>query len=216
MYEYVNRREYMPLRKEFETLIVKVQNMFKNKNNGDFRNKYSFSFRLIGSGRSKLVTRRIGSNTSFDFDYNLELQKYNENLDCNTIRHDICNAFKSVCKKQNEIIKDGMYSIKESKRVITVVLMKANKKYSADFAIIKTINDGHQILIIDHNDGLYKWNQIKEYNCAMQKVKEIKRKKQFKLIRDLYLYLKSNNQDKNKKSFSIYLEAINNVYEGIK
>ena len=66
-YEFVSKNEYTPVRILLEEIIFEIQNKMKPE--------YTFQFSLIGSGRKKLITREVGSNKGFDFDYNFSLQK---------------------------------------------------------------------------------------------------------------------------------------------
>ena len=66
-YEFVTKSEYTPVRNKFEKIIKEIQKEMKPE--------YTFQFYLIGSGRKKLITREIGSNKGFDFDYNFSVQK---------------------------------------------------------------------------------------------------------------------------------------------
>ena len=42
--------------------------------------EYTFQYSLIGSGRKKLITREVGSNKGFDFDYNFFTSKNKNRL----------------------------------------------------------------------------------------------------------------------------------------
>ena len=61
-YEYVSKNEYQPVREELEEIIKKVQNLV--------RDDFTFQFKLVGSGGKHLITREVGGNKGFDFDYN--------------------------------------------------------------------------------------------------------------------------------------------------
>ena len=74
MFKYVKKSEYKPLRDYVENTIKKVQTEFREKN------ILTFQFYRIGSaGKRHLITRAINGNKGFDFDYNFEIQKCNEN-----------------------------------------------------------------------------------------------------------------------------------------
>ena len=64
-YEYVSKNEYRPVREELEGIIKNTQKILKKKS------KITFQFDLIGSGSKHLITRTIGGNKGFDFDYNI-------------------------------------------------------------------------------------------------------------------------------------------------
>lgn len=61
-YEFVSKSEYTPVREKLEKIIRIIQKEMKPE--------YTFQFSLIGSGKKKLITREVGLNKGFDFDYN--------------------------------------------------------------------------------------------------------------------------------------------------
>lgn len=67
-YEYVSKKEYAPARKEIEDLIKNLHSEVKKLDK-----EFTFEHKLIGSGSRHLITRVIGGNQGFDFDYNLIL-----------------------------------------------------------------------------------------------------------------------------------------------
>lgn len=204
-YEYVSRSEYTPVREELEKIICKVQS--------EMRKRYDlpFQFRLIGSGRRHLVTRIVGGNRGYDFDYDLIIQPpgkgYHYNADI--VKQDFTNAFKRA-------LKGTAYSApKDSTSVITIkVVEKSHGKilYSCDFAIIYYENGECYSLRNNKKQGSYafvlraKGNDIDEKLCIILKFGS------WNDIRNEYLKLKNSNQIKEKRSFSLYIEAINNVY----
>ena len=94
MYEYVAKKEYIPVRENIEKIIKNVQ--------GEVRNYLTFQYRLVGSGKRHLITREKGSNSGFDFDYNFEIQKVDKDYnDAEKIRQLIFKALKKVLSKTN-------------------------------------------------------------------------------------------------------------------
>ncbi|HHX70506.1 MAG TPA: hypothetical protein GX708_20940 [Gallicola sp.] len=207
-YEYVPRSEYTPVREILEEIIRKVQYHMKPE--------YTFQFVLIGSGRKKLITREKGSNKGFDFDYNFVLQNvyedYNEPVD---IRQNFFNIIQ-------EVSKDYGYKTEDSTTSITIKLVdQDNKKivHSCDIAIVEEIED--------ENDVTSQWVYVRDksknkpsytlrerpnsyrYN---NKISDIEGAGLWNELRDEYLKIKNKNHDSNKKSFQLFIEAINNVY----
>ena len=209
MYEYVDKSEYTPVRKELEEIIKHTQ-IAMRKNYG-----LTFQFRLIGSGGRHLITRIKGGNRGYDFDYNLILSPP-------------CEGYRYVAK----VIKDEFiaalkvalrgteYSFpKDSTSSITIKVIDRNKKkirYSCDFAIIYYESNGN-------NDGYYYLRNNKEqqsycfvfrslYSDIDEKVHEIISDNGWPYIEDEYLLLKNINEGNKKHSFSLYAEAVNNVY----
>lgn len=67
-YEYVPRKEYSPVKRDFEAIIKKAQRIMEEKY------ETPFYYELIGSGRRHLITRVKGGNRGYDFDYNLVIE----------------------------------------------------------------------------------------------------------------------------------------------
>lgn len=209
MYEYVKKSEYAPVRRDLEQIIKCVQI--------EMRKKYglTFQFRLIGSGKRHLVTRIQNGNSGYDFDYNLVLTPPDNgyHYDAKTIKQHFMASLKTA-------LHETKYSFpKDSTSSITIkVIDKSQKKvlYGCDFAVIYYGNNGR-------NDGYYylknnKSQQSYEFvfrslnSDIDKKVQDIIQDNGWPDIRDEYLYLKNINKRNKKHSFSLYAEAVNNVY----
>lgn len=209
-YEYVKKSEYAPVRRELEEIIHRVQ--------GEMKKTYgmTFQFRLIGSGGRHLITRIRNGNSGYDFDYNLMLLPP-ENGDvykADVIKRKFMNAFKVA-------LRDTQYSFpKDSTSALTIKVVDKLKKriiHSCDFAIIYygTHNgtDGYFYLRNSkiHNTYEFAFRPLKSH--IDNKVCEIcNTPNGWDFIRGEYLHLKNRNQDRKKHSFSLYIEAVNNVY----
>ena len=111
---------------------------------------------------------------------------------------------------------------KDSSSVITLqsVDRKNSKiKYSCDFAIIRYTYDedsnldGYNYLKNDKKSGNYIWNFRPIKYDPEERVEEIcKYENGWNCVREEYLRLKDCNKD-GKRSYAIYREAVNNVYE---
>ena len=89
MFDYAKPDDVRILTKECEEIIHYVQKYLKEY--------FTFDIRLIGSGDKKLVTKN-GSNSSFDLDYNLIIQRDKKNLidDPKKIKNLFQNAFNKI------------------------------------------------------------------------------------------------------------------------
>lgn len=210
MYEYVKKSEYEPVRKELEKIIKKVQiEMWKKYN-------LSFQFQLIGSGKRHLITRLCGGNRGYDFDYNLIIPYPGDGYHYKAaiIKKQFINAFKNA-------LRGTEYSFpKDSTSAITIKVVDVNNKrirHSCDFAII------YYECCDENSDYFYLRNNKKQntYQFAFrslnydveEKVDDICAERNgWERIRKEYLKLKNINEGKNKHSFSLYVEAVNNVY----
>lgn len=209
MYEYVKKSEYAPVRKELEEIIKRVQN--------EMWEKYglTFQFQLIGSGKRHLVTRIRGGNNGYDFDYNLIIQRWgNMSYNAKTVKQRFMDAFK------NALIGTPYSSPKDSTSVIKIkVVDKKQKKIfrSCDFAIIYYedcgVHNGYYYLRNDKKRNVYEF-VFRSINSGIEeKVQDILGEDgDWACISEEYRKLKDINEGKGKHSYSLYAEAVNNVY----
>ncbi len=212
MYEYVPKSEYAPVRKELEEIIKRVQ--------VEMRKKYglTFQFRLIGSGKRHLVTRIRGGNSGYDFDYNLIIQRWGTMPQkAKSVKQRFMDAFKNA-------LRGTKYSSpKDSTSAMTIKDVNKKQKevrHSCDFAIVyyedDGVNDGYCYLRNDKEQGKYEFAFRSINSDIMEKMQDICGECDgWGRIREEYLYLKNINEGNGKHSFSIYSEAVNNVYNQI-
>lgn len=208
-YEYVSKSEYAPVRKELEQIINRVQ-VYMRKNY-----ELTFQFRLVGSGQRHLVTRIKGGNRGYDFDYNLILTPPDDGYlyRAKVIKDEFMTAFRAA-------LQGTKYSFpQDSTSSITIKVYDRGKtkiEHSCDFAIIYyDSNDG-----IDGYYFLRNHKPQQSYQFAFrpsnfdidEKVQEIIADDGWADIEDEYLLLKDINEGNRKHSFSLYAEAVNNVY----
>lgn len=209
MLEYVSKNEYAPVREELEQIIRGAQ-LF-------LRQKYgiTFQFQLIGSGNKHLIMRDTSGNKGFDFDYNLILP---------------CKPLLKPAKLNeyfrlafNQAVKGTKYKCPEdSTTVLTIkVVDKKHNKivHSCDFAIVyypdENTDDGY-FYLKNWKDGRYTFEFRKLSEGVNYKLNELKQYSDWwSRIKDEYKKLKNNNKQ-DKRSFVLYLESINNVYNHIK
>lgn len=208
MYEFVTKKEYSPIRAEVEQIIKSVQKMLKQENKN-----LTFQFYLVGSGGKHLITRIKGGTTGYDFDYNLVLNS-NFIWEAN-IRENFFDAFQQAIKGTR------FNKISTSTSVITIAsTSKAGKTnfVSCDFAIIYYLTEGANV-------GAYEYSRFnKQHQNYVWAIRNVSKSIDGKLdwlkknhpgvwneIKDEYLALKENNPQK-KRSFVLYYESINNIY----
>lgn len=210
MFEYVTKREYQPVRLELEKIIQKVHHYMRKEHN------ISFQHKLIGSGNRHLITRVVNGNGGFDFDYNFIIPApepgYKWNAD--VIKSKFMEAI-------NFALNGTKYSnSKDSTSAITIkVIDQKNSRivHSCDFAIIYYDNEsnfnGYYYLRNWKNQGRYSFEERALSANVDDKLNVILTYSDgWNSIRKEYLKLKNSNRDENKHSFSIYLEAVNNIY----
>lgn len=209
MYEYVKKSEYAPVRKELEQIINRVQ-IYMRKNYG-----LTFQFRLIGSGQRHLVTRIKGGNRGYDFDYNVILTPPGDGYlyRAKVIKDEFMTAF-------NVALQGTKYSFpQDSTSSITIKVYDKGKtkiEHSCDFAIVYYGNnegvDGYYFLRHYKPQQSYQF-AFRPSNCGIdEKVQKIIADDGWPYIKEEYLLLKNINEGKGKHSFSLYAEAVNNVY----
>lgn len=208
MFEYVSKTEYAPVREELEAIIRKAQ-LFLRKNY-----EITFQYHLIGSGSRHLIMRDTSGNKGYDFDYNLILPNKPQ-LKPAKVKEYFRLAF-------NHAVKGTAYKCPEdSTTVLTVKVV--NKKqnriaHSCDFAIIyypyEDTDEGY-FYLKNWKDGNYSFEFRRLSEGADSKLDEISQYSDWwNRIKVEYKKLKNNNKQ-NKRSFVLYLESINNVYNHI-
>lgn len=112
----------------------------------------------------------------------------------------------------------------DSTSAITIkVVDKKNKKieHSCDFAIIyydeDTIDNGYFYLknIKSQNKYTFEFRKL-SVDIETKLFEILDYRNGWNSIRTEYLKLKNVNKDINKRSFSLYLEAVNNIYNALK
>lgn len=206
MYEYVKKSKYAPVRKELEQIINRVQ-VYMRKNYG-----LTFQFRLIGSEQRHLETRIKGGNHGYDFGYNLILSPPDDGYRyvAKVIKDDFIASLKIA-------LQGTEYSFpKDSTPSITIKVVDKSKKeieHSCDFAIIYYgSNDGYYYMRNNKPQQSYQF-VFRTFNSDIdEKVQEIIEDGGWPYIKEEYLILKNINEGNGKASFSLYAEAVNNVY----
>lgn len=209
MYEYVKKSKYTPIRKELE-LIIKRTQIEMRKNYG-----LTFQFHLIGSGKRHVITRIKGGNSGYDFDYNLILSPPSNGYcyDARIIKQNFMTAL-------NTILQRTKYSFsKDSTSSITIKKVDKNKKqirHRCDFAIIyygsNGSNNGYYYLRNNKAQESYQFIFRSLSSYIDKKAHDIIKDNGWPYIKEEYLLLKNINEKNKKHSFSLYAEAVNNVY----
>ena len=171
------------------SMSLKLNNVQK-----EMRKKYkiSFQFRLIGSGKRHLVTRIQGGNRGYDFDYNLIIQP--PECQPNVLKQRFMDAFKIA-------LKGTQYSFpKDSTSAITI---KVIDNYE---------NNGYYYLKNNKKSGTYEFAFRALKFDIDEKAHDIINGNGWPYIKDEYRLLKNINEGNGKHSFSLYAEAVNNVY----
>ena len=204
MYKFAKQKDVRELTKWCDGIINEVQKKVKEY--------VTFSFNLIGSGGKKLVTQN--SDEAFDLDYNLIIQKDKQGLidDPKRLKDVIRHAFDVVLKEELE----GYSGASDSTSVLKISITdRGEKVFSFDVAIYVEADNGFVYrLIHDKNTGRYIWNQVPKSKNYEDKIQAIKENGEWEGLKERYLELKNMHLRKGDrvKSFSIFLEALNEFY----
>ncbi len=179
---------------------------------------FTFSYELIGSGGNRLVTYNDGN--PFDLDYNIIIQKDKQHLlqQPDQIKDIFFKAFqKTFCKNIKDFNRTNYIKINNSKSVITVKNIEyGNLAFSFDVAILRQHPNGYfEKIIFDKKNNRYIWNQVKDSKDLNDKVLHVKQRPGWNAVRERYLELKNNSLRNNDetKSFSIFIQVINELYQ---
>lgn len=202
MYKYVSKKAIRDIREYCEEIIKKIQK-------SQLKDFLTFSFYLIGSGKTNLITIN-GDNGTYDLDYNLILQKDKEDLFSKP------QKIKELFSKEFDKERNN-FNIKKIENSSSVITLKfKDKKANVDIAILRKNNNGNYSKIIyDKNKNRYIWNEIKCSKNYQDNINSIKQQMCWNEVRDRYLFKKNSylKQSKNISSFSILLETINEVVQ---
>lgn len=204
MYRFAKQKDVKELAKWCESIIKEVQR--------EIREYFTFSFNLIGSGGKKLVTQN--AQEAFDLDYNLIIQRDKQGLidEPKRLKTIVIGAFDRILKD----IVNGYRGSKDSKSVITISFSDGiSRTFSFDVAIYIEADNGYTYkLINDKNTGRYIWNQVPQSKDYEYKIQAVKENGDWEDFKERYLELKNEHLTRgdNVKSFSIFLEALNEFY----
>ena len=159
--------------------------------------------------------RDTNSNKGYDFDYNLILPNKPQ-LKAAKVNKYFRLAF-------NYAVKGTAYKCPEDSTTVLTIKVVSKKQskidHSCDFAIIyypyEDADDGY-FYLKNWKDGRYSFEFRQPSEGADSKLDELKQYSDWwDRIKAEYKKLKNNNKQ-NKRSFVLYLESINNVYNHIK
>lgn len=201
-FRYVSRKEAQPIKDELYQILYEVQNLV--------RDKFTFSFKPIGSSSRNMITYDPKSNIGFDFDINIEVNDDDENFKPKEIRTIIRNAIDRIAPRY------GYKYCEDSTRVLTIKKVNTFTSriiHSCDFAIVYNCTDGRQQYIrFNKDNNYYSWEyQGKGFVDLDKKIDWLKKKKLWKKLQDYYIEKKNSNENPDKHSRSIFAESINEM-----
>ena len=204
-YGYVTKAELKPAKEQIEKIIRSLHTNLRSEG-------VTFEEKLIGSGGKNLVTKVVGGNAGFDFDYNFVIKKHND-LEAKDLRL-------LFVRKLSETIANTSYkTVSDGEQSFTIKVVDKKKsqiKHGCDFAIVNEYiddqNNFRQQILVKLSNNNYSWEDKPISKNYSTKVSNLKANGLWNEVRDEYLKIKNNNRDVNKKSYTMYYEAVNNVY----
>lgn len=173
-------------------------------------------FYLVGSGARNLIVQN--ASLPIDLDYNLEIVRCENYEDCRFIKECARKSFNKTLHEHGwGDCDDSTSSLTTEKRHF----VKGNStEFSMDVCIIRRDPNEHFQRLIHEKTGntycdRYYWNEAPHSEKIQKKVKYIKKKGKWQLVRTQYLNIKNKylqQNDHHHPSFICYIEAVNNVY----
>lgn len=202
-FRYVTKNEAKPIKKELYQILYEVQDLV--------RAKFTFSFTPIGSSSHNMITYDAKSNIGFDFDINIEVNDDNEDFEPKEIRTIIRAAIDRIAPRY------GYRFCEDSTRVLTIKKVNTFSSriiHSCDFAIVYNCTDGRQQYIrFNKDNNYYSWEyQGKGFVGLNEKIDWLKKKSLWEEMKEIYIVKKNCNDNPNKRSRSLFAEAVNETY----
>lgn len=207
MYEIVEKDEYQPVRSQLEEIIHQVQEIV--------RREFTFQYQLIGSGSHHLITRIKGGNQGFDFDYNLILNGPGDGKIWNPefARTTIFSALKKAI--QNTPF-DGPHNKTPAISIKVVDQNNSRIIHGCDFAVVyypeEEESHYYKYARLNKATSTYTWEERKLCRDVDELKNWVVSNNHWNELREEYIDLKNKNTDPDKVSFSLYHEAVHNVY----
>lgn len=211
-YECVSPAELIQARLEIEQVLNRVKSEMSDRYNLHFQSK------LAGSAKVGLATRVKNGNKGFDLDYDLIIPpSTHDRYRANEIKQKFISAFDTAIEGS------PLSFAQDSTSVITlrkVDRIKKRRLYSCDFAIIyygqKDAQNGYFYLRNDKKAKNYHFSFRPEPYDIERKVQAIQSFPGGRtLLFNEYVMLKSKSNNTGKCSYSLYKEAVNNVYNQV-
>lgn len=211
MYHFIEDKQYLTRAQSLATEIaMAVQDQVR-------ADGISCQIFLIGSGAKNLVT--ANNDEPFDFDFNLNILKYDNWSDGRTIKEVVRKAANKVMREYElNDLQDSTSSLTSS-----VIYFKdqPNLRFSIDIGIVTKDNNGLWNRLIHEKTGFssldrYYWNEVRNSKGISDKAAILKKNNHWEYVRQRYLEIKNKylrTNDHNHPSFICYIEAVNEIFQ---
>ena len=197
-FDYVTKAEAKPVREEIHKILLEVQDQV--------REQFTFQFCFMGSSSRNMITCDRRSNIGFDFDVDIYVNDEEEYFSAKDLRKILKQAIDRVAWRY------GYEACEDSTRVLTMKMVDRSRRaihHRCDFAIVWDSEDGQQYVRYNKKANYYSWEyQGGTFQNLEERMKWLKKNGYWGKLRDYYLEKKNTNQDPNKKSRSIFAEAV--------
>lgn len=201
-FHYVTKREAREARDEFEEIIHKAQDLL--------RDKFTFRYWFIGSSSRNMITYDYKSNVGYDFDINVEINDEENTFSAKKLRSDLRQALDRAASPL------GYKYCEDSTRVLTlkkVDTKNARIMRSCDIAIINIHSAGQEYIHYNKKQKVYSWkDQPIPDDELEQKAEWLRKNGYWQDVRKYYIQKKNKNENPNKRSRSLYAEAVSDVF----
>lgn len=202
-YEYVTKDVWKPVRDNLEKMIHEVQKQLREDK------VFTFSYRFIGSSSRNMITCDNSKNKGFDFDVDIAPNDDEEEYSPKELKEILMEYFDNVSRKYG-------YNThcENSTRVITLKFVdrKNNRiRHSVDFGVVNYCEDFVEYVHFNKNNNSYEWQIRSSGYDIEEKAKWICANGLKDELRERYLNKKNANYY-DKKSRSLYFEAVNETY----
>ena len=204
-FHYVCRSNYRPVKEQLWKLINEVQKEMR-------KNSFSFQFKPIGSSTRNMITQDKKSNTGYDFDINLYPNVDFDDYSPKELRAAFTNAFNKLAKKY------GYSPCEDSTRVLTLKFKDVEHSkilHSCDMAIVLQDEDGDDWYVHCNKEGNkkhYEFQLLPDPEELDEKINWLKDNGLWDDVKTMYIRLKNENTNPDRKSRSMFAEAVHNVY----
>lgn len=201
---YADKEEVKEVRQLLLEIIHKVQDELSEQEG------ITFQYRIVGSAKRNMITYDRKSNIGFDFDINLYVNDYGDYDDePEVLRRILRLTFDRIARGYGYSYCEDSTSVLTIKRINT---FRSCILHSFDFCIISNQEPDYYIRF-DKKANNYVWAKRKaDLKEIDEKAKWLKVNGKWSEVREHYLYLKDNNDNKYRKSISIYKETISNLF----
>lgn len=216
MYDYVEDKEFL---RRMRSLCGEIMQDLCHRLKEDY--DIGSVYYLVGSGARNLITQN--SDEPIDLDYNLEITRCEDYEDCRAIKEAVRKSFNRVLNKHGwSDCQDSTSTLTTEHRYFT---NGNDTSFSIDVCIVCLDEDDNRYRLIHNKTGYigytdqYHWDMEPHSAKLQDKVKYIKAKGKWQLVRKQYLDIKNKyfqRNDHNHPSFGCYIEAVNNVYNARK